>query len=887
MSVTLSRRELLKTGAAATAGLTFLRFAGPEAAPAQAAPAGNTEGSLQWKPTICNMCPNICGIKVGVKMVGGKERAVKIEGNPAHPYNQGRICARGQAGLRRQYSPDRLKTPLIRVEGSKRGEWAFRKATWDEAYDLIMKKVKEHNIQPYEMAILGAWNICLFYKAHRMVLAKVLQTPNIVSFQVQNCMLGQHFGLDSVVGSFNAHDDIVSDYANAKLILSLRSNASLTSASGRTRRFTDGLRNGAKVILLDPRMSEAAAKADVWLPVRPGTDQAVLLVILREMINRKTYDADFLTNYSNAPYLAMAAPKGPMVQMAMKPNEKTGKPGQFFVFDENSQSIVALPAPMNGNFKDINGNPVKPALIAPDGLTMDGKPVKTAFQFLAEKVQPYTAEWATDICDIPADTIAAVAEEFATTPGAMVDSGWYDSRFENSIQTWRTASLIQILTGGIDRPGGWYYNASTRELNKSFWDTMRAGEQPKMAPGMYMGFGMSNLFGNAENWSHGVPNVARVWSDQQWEAGNDGAAFTMVHYNGYPESMKGELSYNGKPYQLKFLLLTATNPVRSAYSDTVWKEALSSPKVPLIVAYDLLPQDTLLYADIILPDFSYLERGDQLYHAEQSLEAAYVARNPIEPIVDGRHMLDVFFELADRFGRLDPYIKGMAGLFGWDAEALGKTVKKARADGVPVGTPIRDMLINGMAKKKGVPVEKLQQIFTEQGVLPTASLDELLEEAGIPYKYPAPTLSGRIELYSIFFAGYTKKYGYKPNWDPLVAYMDPGWRPELSPKDSLADDECYFMHGHIPTMSHTSTANNDLLMAMTEQQGLLYTGIWINPQKAGKLGLKTGDAIALENTNTGQKATGTAFVTELIRPDTVFMASALGHENDQLSTAKG
>jgi len=158
MSVSVSRRKFLQAGAAATAGMAFLRFAGPDAWPAWAAGSA-AEGDLQWKPTICNMCPNICGVKIGVKQVGGQERAVKIEGNPAHPYNQGRICARGQAGLRRQYNPDRLKTPLIRVQGSRRGEWAFRKATWDEAFDYIMAKVKEHNIQPYEMAIMGSWNI--------------------------------------------------------------------------------------------------------------------------------------------------------------------------------------------------------------------------------------------------------------------------------------------------------------------------------------------------------------------------------------------------------------------------------------------------------------------------------------------------------------------------------------------------------------------------------------------------------------------------------------------------------------------------------------------------------------------------------------------------------
>lgn len=162
MARAVSRRDFLKMGAGAAAGMAFLRFnpmdplADPSVATAQGAIG---EDGLIWKPTICNMCPNICGVKVGVKQVGGRERAVKIEGNPAHPYNQGRLCARGQAGIRRQYNPDRLKTPLIHVQGSKRGEWAFRKATWNEAYDYIMARVKEHNIQPYEMAIMGSWNI--------------------------------------------------------------------------------------------------------------------------------------------------------------------------------------------------------------------------------------------------------------------------------------------------------------------------------------------------------------------------------------------------------------------------------------------------------------------------------------------------------------------------------------------------------------------------------------------------------------------------------------------------------------------------------------------------------------------------------------------------------
>jgi anaerobic selenocysteine-containing dehydrogenase len=250
-------------------------------------------------------------------------------------------------------------------------------------------------------------------------------------------------------------------------------------------------------------------------------------------------------------------------------------------------------------------------------------------------------------------------------------------------------------------------------------------------------------------------------------------------------------------------------------------------------------------------------------------------------------MLDIYFELANRFGKYEMYVKAMADFFGWDAAKLKQVVDGARASGKSVGTPLRDMLIAGNAQKMGKPVEQLQKALTEQGVLPVMTMDEQIKEAGIPYVYPAPTPSGRIEVYSIFFAGFTKQYGYKPNWDPLVAYMTPDWKPGMKPEDALADNEFYFTHGHIATLSHTSSADVDLLMALTQEQGALYTGAWMNPQKAAKLGLKTGDAIEIENTNTGQKAKGIAYVTELIRPDTLFISNGLGHESKQLTTAQG
>ncbi|NTV47412.1 MAG: twin-arginine translocation signal domain-containing protein, partial [Chlorobiales bacterium] len=135
----ITRRQFLKA-VGAFGGLALLRPAWDSVSELTEAQAQSTEGKVMWVPSICNFCSSFCDIKVAVKEVDGVKRAVKIDGNPNSPLNRGKICARGQAGLRQLYDPDRLKQPLIRVEGSKRGEWNFRAATWDEAYDYIIQK---------------------------------------------------------------------------------------------------------------------------------------------------------------------------------------------------------------------------------------------------------------------------------------------------------------------------------------------------------------------------------------------------------------------------------------------------------------------------------------------------------------------------------------------------------------------------------------------------------------------------------------------------------------------------------------------------------------------------------------------------------------------------
>ena len=130
----LSRRSFLKSTGAGAAGLGLLS---PLAGLTGKDAAATAETREEVSYGICNFCSSLCNIRVTTHSNDGDKRIVKLDGNPNSTLNRGKICARGQAGLRQTYDTDRIKTPLIRVEGSKRGEYKFRPATWEEAWEYI------------------------------------------------------------------------------------------------------------------------------------------------------------------------------------------------------------------------------------------------------------------------------------------------------------------------------------------------------------------------------------------------------------------------------------------------------------------------------------------------------------------------------------------------------------------------------------------------------------------------------------------------------------------------------------------------------------------------------------------------------------------------------
>ncbi len=898
MKLQISRRQFLKISGA-LGGLSILTPVWDVVSNLAAEEPLAVKNSTTQVPSICNFCSSFCDIQVDVKKVNGVKRVVKINGNPHSPLNRGKICARGQSGWLQTYDPDRLKVPLIRVEGSKRGQWEFRKATWEEAYDYIASKLKKVN--PWEISMVGGWTACVSYMHFSLPFIGAYQIPNIIASPLQHCVTAGHFGTDLVTGNFNVHDEILADFENARYILFSLNNASVAAISvARAVRFGQAKKKGARVVCLDPRMSELASKADEWLPIKPGSDMAFFLAMLHTILRKELYDENFVALHTNAPFLAYKDKAGRVKLLTKK--DRKGKVLAYYVYDQISEKIRAVPGFVNTNDRTVDGKKVVPALRSPKKMKWPfngeakGLKVQTVFDYFFDSTKEYTPAWASKITSIDAETIERIATEFGQSRPALVDPGWMGARYPNLIPLRRVQAMIQTLVGGIDKPGGWLMGGEYKHKAQNYWERERKNKpQPKNVaelPGMKFAEALVGLMANPKAWKHGRPAFSFAWAQQQQKEGKAGALLPALADSGLLDAVEGKLKYNGQPYKIKAFILNAANPVRHYFPGDRWEKILSHENVELVVAIDVLPSDSLPYADVILPNHTYLERNEPLlYPLGPAPYLAFATRfRTVDPLYDTRDAVDILFEIADRLGFYDEYLAGVAEYAGLDLKRLRKEVYAAKKAGQPINEAFLKTAIESMAHfaehvtHKHTRAEDIEKELKEKGVLVLKSQHEMLTEAAIPEKIPAPTASGRLELYSSFLAQFAESFPYQPMFDPVVAYVN----PEIKDPGNLAEDEFLFTYGKTPVVSHASTnSNNKLLAAVTRQKEDRFMGLWMNATKAERLGLSDGDRITIENTKDGRKVAGKLFVTEMIRPDTVFLPSSFGSKNPALSVASG
>jgi len=244
------------------------------------------QGATRVVPTVCGLCTNKCGALA--RVVDGV--VVKLDGNPRHPKSRGKLCARGQAGLQLLYDPNRLKVPLIRSGPRGSGQW--RRASWQEALDYTAERLLQIKERYGPQGVLFS-STEEFQERFFLDLAEAFGSPNTIRHPTQ-CLVANN------VAFFHTYGTVpLPDLANSCLILMAGANRAEAIITPDTLDLFANLHQRSKFIYLDPRYTVTASKADIWIPIKPGTDLAFVLAMIHVIVKENLYDRAFVEQYTH------------------------------------------------------------------------------------------------------------------------------------------------------------------------------------------------------------------------------------------------------------------------------------------------------------------------------------------------------------------------------------------------------------------------------------------------------------------------------------------------------------------------------------------------------------------------------------------------------------
>jgi thiosulfate reductase/polysulfide reductase chain A len=278
-SADISRRGFLELCAGAGTGAAL----GMHAYTANASSIPHTAEAWsegQVLNSICGMCVNRCGIRCRV------ENGVlqKIDGEPRNPKSRGRTCAKGQAGIMAAYDPNRIKYPMIRA--GKRGEGKWRRASWDEANAYVAENLTKI-IDKYGPEALLWSSTTDLTETFFVKLGSYIGTPNFARHATL-CLASRNVGYFATMGGVPD-----SDLAHSKYMLMFGANRAESFEPPDNMDMIEGIENGGKLVVVDPRMTVTASKGQ-WIPIRPRTDMALVFGIMNVLIKEELYDKQFV-----------------------------------------------------------------------------------------------------------------------------------------------------------------------------------------------------------------------------------------------------------------------------------------------------------------------------------------------------------------------------------------------------------------------------------------------------------------------------------------------------------------------------------------------------------------------------------------------------------------
>lgn len=789
---------------------------------AAAASAASALGDKVVKST-CVHCVNFCGIEARVS--DGVIRAIYPDKKRAEYYNWG-ICPKGASGLFNTYNPYRLKKPLKRTNPSKgmHEDPKWVEISWEEAFQTLsdkLAKIKAEN--PAKLVWHHGHGKYTCGDQFPKAFAAAFGTPNVVH-RTTTCESSRHVA-DELTWGYHGH---LPDLEYTQLYLCFGSNPFEGEQWSRwlDHAIMDGKERGMKMIVIEPRLSHIAAKADEWIPVRPGKDVALILALAKLLIDAKTIDVPFLTTYTNATHL--------VGEDGLTLKDAEGKP---MVWDSASGFTA----------KTYDDPGAVPALTGT--YQVEGKSYRTAFQVLVDSLKDMTPEYAEEVAGVPAARIRSLAREIADAAhlgSSMVIDGQsiryrpvvaYTFRGlsakEFGVQNSRAALILNMLIGAPDAVGGLHLHDVMK--NPAYLEASKCEYPPKrvdLAKSVYF--------------PHGHHDVCQ----QVQYTVNDPKAY-------------------GLGYEPEMQIFFATNRPMST-SDAL--KQLDGMKKTFNVVIDIVNTETAQLADLVLPDLTYLEAWHFSPTRWTPNRKHTAIRQPVTNVYNIPHDIQsILWELAKRLGIRDKYAEELNSKWGLKEHKFEKGRDYTPREMVEViwaekaHKPFQYALDHAFYGKKvdtkGRYLSGLEAKCKGAGK-PRMKLyaDQLVESYMKVEKTVKASAIANIDL-----AGY--KLAYAPI--PLKEHAFP------TPHREAKDYPLYLItHKRMYRNQAGNTAQNPILnfaLGPDTQENF----IAVNTDTAKKLGIADGDKVVVES-RVG-RAEGKAKLTQGIRPDTIAVSYHFGH----------
>ncbi len=667
--------------------------------------------SDEIRKTTCYMCACRCGINVHLKDgPDGKREVAYIEGNRDHPVNRGVLCAKGASGIMQHLSPARLRAPMRRT--GPRGSGEFEEISWDEAYDISVSWLKPlREKDPSKFAFFTGRDQSQSFTS---LFAQAYGTPNYAAHGGFCSVNMAAAGIYTMGGAFWEFGQ--PDWERTKLFMIFgvaedHDSNPIKMGIGRLKE------RGARVIGVNPIRTGYNAVADDWIGITPGTDGLFILSLVHCLMKAGRIDTEYLSRFTDAAFLVNG--------------DETSD--EFGLILRNEAGTPLILDRVSGKPEPYDQKGVKPDLGG--SWRHAGISHKTVLHHMTDMYlgADYAPETVAPKIGIPAERIRAIAADLARVAfdeAIEIDQPWTDFRGErhekmigrpvafhamrgisahsNGFQTCRALHMLQIILGSVEVPGGFRFKPPYPKPATAH-PKPHAGVTPgKPLDGPHLGFvhGPDDLLIDDQN------RPKRIDKAFSWE--NPMSAHGLMH-------MLISNAHAGDPYKIDTMMLYMANMAwNSSMNTSAVMQMLTDTDedgeyvIPRIIYSDAYSSEMVAFADLILPDTTYLERHDCISLLDRPISEAEGAADAIRwPVVEpDRDVKGFQSALCDLGGRL-----GLPGFVNEDgsqkyADYADYIVNHERRPGVG---PLAGWRGDGTEHGRGAPNPDQIEKYKEEG----------------------------------------------------------------------------------------------------------------------------------------------------------------------------